>query len=238
VVNNDSVAYFQDLHERMANAATPYIVARNKQLKAAYAKYPTSYFTAYNALYSGSSTEEELKKIYAGFDDKMKESAIGKEWYERLFKVSRLEAGSVAPEFAIADMNGKQVKLSDMKGKYLLLDFWATWCGPCRAGNPHLVSLYNKYKSSGLEIIGIADDDKNIAGWKKAVKDDGIGIWPQVLRNRGAQTPEGEEADLAKLYMVSSYPTKILIDKTGKIVHQFSDDAELDSMLSTIFENK
>lgn len=235
IVNKDSVAYYQAIHDRIEKESEPYIIARIGKLKDAFRKYPKSYFTAYIALNSIGFTEDELKKIYEGFDETIKNSAIGKNWQERLFAVTQLEEGSVAPDFAVPDVNGKEVKLSSMRGKYVLLDFWATWCGPCRAGNPHLISLYNQYKKEGLEIIGIADDDNNIAGWKKAIKDDGIEIWPQVLRNKNKLNASCESIDLSGTYKVGGYPTKILIDKEGKIVHQFTDDNELDAKLIELF---
>lgn len=235
VVNKDSIAYYQAIQVRMQAEAAPLTNARNEKLKAAFKKYPNTFFTAYIALNSPLS-DETLKGIYAGFDAQIKNSVIGKDWHKQLFDPKQLEEGSIAPDFSVTDVNGKQVKLSDMRGKYILLDFWATWCGPCRAGNPHLISLYKQYKPDGLEIIGISDDDKNVAGWKKAIKDDGIGIWLQVLRNREKKNANGESLDMSYMYKVESYPTKILIDRDGKVVRQFADDNELDALLSEIFK--
>lgn len=235
-VDKDSIAYYQAIQERIEKQSAPVIAARGEKLKAVFKKYPNTFYTAYIAINTAGMPEEFLKVVYAGFDEKIKNAAIGKQWNEQLFGVNRLEDGSMAPDFAANDVNGKEVKLSNMRGKYILLDFWATWCGPCRKGNPHLIALYNQYKNDGLEIIGISDDDNNVAGWKKAIKDDGIGIWLQVLRNRGKQNANGESMDIPGMYKVDSYPTKILIDKEGKIVHQFADDDELDARLKEIFK--
>lgn len=235
VVNNDSIKYYQDVQKRMEKASAPYIESRNKKLIAAFKKYPQTLFTAYYAFNSGAISEDTLKAMYAKFDDKIKNSEIGKEWNQQLFQAQHLEAGTAAPGFTTKDMLGKTLNLSDYKGKYVLLDFWATWCMPCRAGNPHLIELYKKYKDQGVEFIGISDDDKNVAGWKKAVKNDGIDLWPQVLRGRGNTNSDGTSADLSKMYMVDSYPTKILIDKEGKIVANWVGDDELEKTLSEIF---
>ena len=115
----------------------------------------------------------------------------------------------------------------------MLLDFWASWCVPCRKGNPHLLSLYANYKDKGLEIIGISDDDKNPDAWKKAIEKDGIGVWKHVLRGM-KQTPEGRadrSTSISDQYGTSTLPTKILIDPQGIIIGRYGADGETDDAL-------
>jgi thiol-disulfide isomerase/thioredoxin len=125
--------------------------------------------------------------------------------------------GSQYTDFTKKDINGKDFTLSSIRGKYVLLDFWGSWCGPCRRSHPHLKEVYEKYKSKGLEIIGIAEEkNKNLdeceTAWKKAVKEDGL-PWIQVINNY-----DKEKDDLVVKYGIQAFPTKILLDKNGKIV--------------------
>jgi thiol-disulfide isomerase/thioredoxin len=138
--------------------------------------------------------------------------------------------GSKAFAFAKKDINGQDLSLAEYNGKkYVLLDFWASWCVPCRKGNPHLLSLYSKYKDKGLEIIGIADDDSAQAAWKRAVEQDKIGVWKHVLRGlKRTSTGYDRSEDTSEGYGIHSLPTKILIDKNGIIIGRYGGGGEGD----------
>jgi thiol-disulfide isomerase/thioredoxin len=112
----------------------------------------------------------------------MQQSGPGKEIAKEIDQLRSGSPGSIAKDFSATDLNGRKFTLSDLKGKYILIDFWASWCVPCRKSMPHVKELYARYKDKGLEIIGVSDDDNNQAAWKKAVDKDGTGIWHNVLR--------------------------------------------------------
>ena len=150
--------------------------------------------------------------------------------------------GSMASGFKTTDINGKLLDLKEFRGKYILLDFWASWCIPCRKSNPHLIVLYHKYSAKGFDIIGISDDDQRQAKWKNAVKQDSTNIWHQVLRGAAAITDKdtANPNDLHQLYNIQSLPVKILIDPAGKIIGRYGDndttDDDLDKALAAIFK--
>ncbi len=118
-----------------------------------------------------------------------------------------------------------------------MLDFWASWCVPCRKGNPHLKELYAKYKEKGIEFVGIADDDRAEAKWKEAVAKDGTGIWKHV--RRGLKYENGvfdTSADISGNFGIHTLPTKILIDRDGKIIGRYGEqEEELNKKLKEIF---
>jgi thiol-disulfide isomerase/thioredoxin len=120
------------------------------------------------------------------------------------------KVGEQAYEIVLPDANGKVQKLSGQRGKVVLIDFWASWCGPCRKANPGLLTLYTKYKDQGFEIFGVSIDEEKKA-WKKAVAADGI-TWTQV------NEPGGWDGPVAVQWKIGQIPTSFLVDQEGKVV--------------------
>jgi thiol-disulfide isomerase/thioredoxin len=116
-----------------------------------------------------------------------------------------------------------------LKGKYVLIDFWASWCVPCRKSMPHVKELYDRYKDKGLEVIGVSDDDRDTAAWVKAVAKDGTGIWHNVLRGLDwdkLRKNEKNDKDISDKFGIHSLPTKILIDRNGMIIGRYDKGTE------------
>lgn len=150
---------------------------------------------------------------------------------KQLFESYKLrQPGSMYKDLTMQDLNGKQVKLSDWvgKGKYVLVDFWASWCGPCRAEMPNVVEAYNKYHSKGLEIVGVSFDQKKDA-WVAMVKKLGM-EWPQMSDLKGWQCAAG------KIYGIRSIPSNILLDPQGKIVASDLRGEDLQKKLAEIYK--
>jgi thiol-disulfide isomerase/thioredoxin len=118
--------------------------------------------------------------------------------------------GQLAADIALPSVNGDTIRLSSLKGKVVFLDFWASWCGPCRASNKELVRLYSKYKNKGFEILGVSLDQEK-ADWRKAVATDKI-TWLQVNADGGWESP-----GILK-WQISALPTSFLIDKNGTLL--------------------
>lgn len=139
-------------------------------------------------------------------------------------------AGKVAPDFTLKNPEGKDITLSNLRGKYVLIDFWASWCKPCRKAFPHMKELYAKYNSKGFEILGITNDT-NHKLWKKAIEKDGI---PWI--NVADEFPnEHGTARVIKEYGMDYLPSTVLIDKEGIIIGKLYHGDELDVKLKEIF---
>jgi len=138
-----------------------------------------------------------------------------------------LEIGSYAPDFSFPNPEGKHISVSDFKGKYLFLDFWASWCTPCRKENPDFVKIYDQFRGQNFEILGIALDKKR-ENWIDAIKADGL-EWPQVSDLKYF------DSEIIELYNIQSVPTTILLDPQGKIIAKNLHAKDLENLLSDIF---
>lgn len=136
--------------------------------------------------------------------------------------------GQLAADIALPSVSGDTIKLSSLKGKVVLLDFWASWCLPCRATNKNLVKLYQKYKDKGFEIFGVSVDDEK-AKWTSAIKKDKIS-WIQVNDNTGWQSKILERWDIGAI------PTSFLIDKEGKLLAMDLQGKELEKALKYLID--
>ncbi|MBK6525979.1 MAG: TlpA family protein disulfide reductase [Crocinitomicaceae bacterium] len=141
-----------------------------------------------------------------------------------------LAAGNFAKEIALPGVDGQILKLSDQKGKVVLLDFWASWCAPCRRENPNVVAMYKKYNESGFDVFSVSlDKPTDAEKWKAAIAQDGL-IWPNHVSDL-----KGWQCAAAIDYAVKSIPFTVLIDREGKIISTNVRGADLQNQLAKIF---
>ncbi len=141
---------------------------------------------------------------------------------------AQIKVGAAVPEISLPDVKDSVINLSSYKGKVVLIDFWASWCGPCRQANPSVVRLYKKYKGQGFEVFGVSLDNKK-AAWVKAIKQDKI-KYVQVIDTGGWNST------VAATYGVEQIPTNFLLDRNGNVVAIDAEGKELDKLVKDLLK--
>lgn len=202
-----------------------------KQLVIDYTKsHPSSLLSAFeiysNFLYNFRLGQ--LDSTYQLLDPVARESYFGKQVQNTITKTKLTSVGNPAPEFSNNDANGKPVSLSSFRGNYVLLDFWASWCGPCRRENPAVVKAYRQFHNKGFNIFGVSLDDTK-SDWLSAIKKDELN-WTQVSELKGW------DAGVVSLYGIKAIPMNFLLDKNGVIVARGLRGDELSAELQKLFQ--
>jgi peroxiredoxin len=179
--------------------------------------------------YATQFDESELGDLAGKFAPEIDKSEYVVQLKGLIQEQQKTAIGSVAPDFTMNDPEGKPIQLSSMKGKIVLVDFWASWCGPCRQENPNVVKLYQQYHSKGFEILGVSLD-RNKEDWLKAIKDDNL-TWMHVSDLLFWQNAA------ARLYGVNAIPQSFLLDKDGKIIGKGLRGEQLAKKMVELFPN-
>ncbi|WP_111709913.1 TlpA disulfide reductase family protein [Lutibacter citreus] len=219
-------AQFSDLEDQRLNERVDFM----KQYVLSHPESPVAPWVLGFQFSEGRMSKEEMKKFYPIFKGAAKHTSMFK-YYEKTYDdiFNSLGEGSIAPDFKLNDVNGTEVTLSKVNATYKLVDFWASWCVPCRASFPHLKELYKKYKKDGFEVVGIGTADEE-AKWRQAIEKDQI-TWVHLYD----PSENHQWGVVARLYGVPFLPTTFLMDENEKIILRNPSKEQLDAKLKEVF---
>ena len=211
--------YISELKAKFVESFTVYVdSARNN--------YGVTYFIKDYMIQK--SSYDEVKAAYESLTDRVKNSAPGIELAEAIEALSQVSVGGYAPDVVLPTPDGGELALSSLRGHYVLVDFWASWCGPCLREVPNVKAIYDKYHDKGFEIYGISLDDKEDA-WKAAIAKHGLN-WHHVSSLQGWDCP------VAKQYNVTGIPRMYILDPDGKIIAMNLRGEELAEFVAGLYE--
>ena len=210
---------YKNLREERASRTKTYI-----------AMHPANIYSAF--LISDQSTMgtyEHISTLYNMLDPSIQATSVGKDIQQRLTVLKRSRIGEPMLAFTQNDVDGKPVQFADFKGKYVLVDFWASWCGPCRAENPNVLAAYNTYKDQNFTVLGISLDEDG-EKWKKAIQEDDM-PWTQVSSLNGFKN------EVAAYYGIMGIPSTLLVGPNGDIIAKDLRGEILQQKLSELFKS-
>lgn len=152
----------------------------------------------------------ETKQMYGAMGDGAKATHCGRIIKEKIERMEKTSGGALAPDFTLEDAEGNPITMSEVKGRIKIIDFWASWCGPCRLNNPALRKLYDEFHGKGLEIIGVSLDNKKV-NWQKAIEKDGL-VWINV------SSLKGWDCEVVRDYNVTGVPSLFILDENNRII--------------------